>query len=448
MAPAPDPAMVSIRHAGVVAGTVYLAQDYVAGDALDVWMRDAGGALPAHRALGVVRAIARALDSAVEFSVGHGALHPRDIFIGATESDVRITGFGIAQALEEAGAKAPVRRPYAAPERVDGRDWDRRADIYSLAAIAQDLCPEAREAWGPALDRALSEDPAARFATATELANALAGCAVIVTAAEADEALASLPEEPARPMAAPGLTDAMPDGRADVPREPARPLLHAPVATADVDLPLPAKAPVDLGFADVDVELDHRAPAPPAPVMTERPFPWLTVAAVGFAMFVAGGALFYGIGLDRGRQERIAESIARVTPQPDPVPEPPAAAEITPEPLPSTRPVPSPVASPGPASPSPAPGRAAAPERSGARTGTVTVDSRPRGATVTIDGRRVGETPRAVELPPGVHAVLIQLTGHRPVRSTVDVVAGRQTRFAVTLEQLTGIPPGSVRKDR
>ena len=448
MAPAPDPAMVSIRHAGEVGGTVYLAQDYVAGDALDVWMRDAGGALPPHRALGVVRAIARALDAAVEFSVGHGALHPRDIFISATESDVRITGFGIAQALEEAGAKAPVRRPYAAPERVAGGDWDRRADIYSLAAIAQDLCPEARETWRPALDRALSEDPAARFATALELADALAGTPVIVTAAEADAALASLPEEPAVPVAAPVPVYAMPDAPADVPMEAARPFLHAPAATGDVDLPLPAKAPIDLGFADVDVELDHPSPAPLAGVITERPFPWLTLAAVGLAMFIAGGALFYGIGLDRGRQARIAESIARVTPQPNPVSEPPPAGEITPEPRPPTNPSQPQASSPVPASPSPSPARAAAPERSRARTGTVNVDSRPRGATVTIDGRQIGETPRAVELSPGVHAVLIQLSGHRPVRSTVDVVAGRQTRFAVTLEQLTGIPPGSVRKDR
>jgi serine/threonine-protein kinase len=440
--------MVSIRHAGLEGATVYLVQDYVVGDALDVWMRDAGGALPAHRALGVLRAIARALDAAAEFSVGHGALHPRDVFIGASESDVRITGFGIAQALEEAGLKTPIRRPYAAPERVEGRDWDRRADIYSLAAIAQDLCPDARDAWAPVLVRALSEDPAARFATATELANALSGDAVgtadavIVTAAEADAALASLPEEPVAPIAAPAaprMADTVAGEATMTPAEPARSYFPQATALGDVDLPLPAKAPIDLGLTDVDVEIEAPPPAsyPPVPPV-ERPFPWLAVAAVGLAMFAAGGTLFYGIGVDRGRQERIADSIARVTPKADPVPEPPQTPEVTPEPTSTPRPTPA----------APAAQRAAAPERERARTGTVTVDSRPRGATVTIDGRRIGETPRAVELSPGVHAVLIQLTGHRPVRSTVDVVAGRQTRFAVTLEQFNGIPSRSVRKDR
>ena len=56
---------------------------------------------------------------------------------------------------------------------------------------------------------------------------------------------------------------------------------------------------------------------------------------------------------------------------------------------------------------------------------------------MTIDGRRVGQTPvRVPELSPGDHKVLIELTGHRPVSSTVKVVAGEQTRLAVTLEQV------------
>ena len=161
-------------------------------------------------------------------------------------------------------------------------------------------------------------------------------------------------------------------------------------------------------------------------------------------MFMAGGVTFYGIGLERGRAERPADTAARVTPQsePDPVPEPPPTPDSTATtPTPTATPPAIETSSPAPAPPS----RETAPERSRARTGTVSLDSRPRGATVTIDGRSVGQTPRAVQLPPGSHSVVIQLTGHRPVRSNIDVTAGRQTRFAVTLEQLTGLPAG--RKD-
>lgn len=440
VAPAPDAAMVTVRHAGLEGGSAYIVQDYVTGEGLDVWMREAGGTLPVARALGVVRAIARALDAACEFSVGHGALHPRDIFIGATEADVRVTGFGIAQALEDVGARAPVRRPYAAPERVEGRDWDRRADVYALAAIAQDLCPEAREAWGPALDRAMSDDPERRYTSATELANALAGDAIIVTAEEADRALASLPVE-----SDPDLNVDRREGPVEAPvaSTPHREPLISPVAAAapaHVDLALPMKQPLDLGLDDVDVPLEPAILS--AAVPTERRFPWFAMAAVGLAMFIAGGVTFYGIGLERGRAERPADTMARATPQsgPDPVPEPPSSpAPAATAPTPNATPPAIETSAPPP------PSRETAPERSRARTGTVSLDSRPRGATVTIDGRSVGQTPRAVQLSPGSHSVIIQLTGHRPVRSNIDVTAGRQTRFAVTLEQLTGLPAG--RKD-
>jgi hypothetical protein len=41
-------------------------------------------------------------------------------------------------------------------------------------------------------------------------------------------------------------------------------------------------------------------------------------------------------------------------------------------------------------------------------------------------------------MSPGDHRVLIELTGHRRVTSTVKVVAGEQTRLAVSLEQTNG----------
>ena len=69
-------------------------------------------------------------------------------------------------------------------------------------------------------------------------------------------------------------------------------------------------------------------------------------------------------------------------------------------------------------------------------TGSVTVDSRPKGAQVTIDGRAVGVTPVSVPgLTPGAHAVRVQLARHKPVTTTVTVKAGETARLAVTLEQ-------------
>ncbi len=107
--------------------------------------------------------------------------------------DVRVTGLGITQALERIGFAAPTRRPYTAPERLAGARWNRRADVFSLAALvyellsgrrvpgAGDLPADAlsdvngidRSGVRRVLSRALAEDPGDRFDTALAFADAL-----------------------------------------------------------------------------------------------------------------------------------------------------------------------------------------------------------------------------------------------------------------------------------
>jgi hypothetical protein len=77
-----------------------------------------------------------------------------------------------------------------------------------------------------------------------------------------------------------------------------------------------------------------------------------------------------------------------------------------------------------------------------ARTGSVFVDTRPRGARVTIDGRVAGVTPlRLPRVAAGSHDVRIELAGYRTVRSTLVVKGGEQAPLAVTLERLAPPPP-------
>ena len=79
--------------------------------------------------------------------------------------------------------------------------------------------------------------------------------------------------------------------------------------------------------------------------------------------------------------------------------------------------------------------QAAADSRTGARTGTLSVETRPPGATVFVDGRAVGATPTRVSaLAAGQHAVRIELTGYRTVATSVDVKAGADTPLRLTLE--------------
>jgi len=184
------PAVAAPLAAGTDGIVAYLASEFVPAASLDVVVRDEGAAAPAE-ALRIAERLAEALDFAAAVGVCHGALHPRDVLLG--EDEARITGLGVAQAIERAGASAPIRRPYAAPERAAGAPWTCRADVFSLAALVHELLWSRRivglgaEAAasltalpGAALDRlretfarALAERPEDRFETALEFAAAL-----------------------------------------------------------------------------------------------------------------------------------------------------------------------------------------------------------------------------------------------------------------------------------
>jgi hypothetical protein len=175
---------------GIVEVSPYLAMDFVAADSLDIVIRDQEMSAPSD-VVRMATQLASALDLAAAINITHGALHPRDVLISADE--VRMTWMGIARALEEVGSSAPIRRPYTAPERATGATWDRRADVFSLAALVFELLTRRRisgpgdqpsdafadvagvsaDALGKIFDRALAEHPADRFASAGDFAKTL-----------------------------------------------------------------------------------------------------------------------------------------------------------------------------------------------------------------------------------------------------------------------------------
>src|SRR5438034_996396 len=118
------PALAAPLETGIHDVCAYLVQDYVAAESLDLAVRECGPA-PAADALRVAARIGGALDVAAAANIAHGSLHPRDVLLS---SDVtQLTGIGVARALERVGVLPPVRRPYTAPERSAGGEWDRRA---------------------------------------------------------------------------------------------------------------------------------------------------------------------------------------------------------------------------------------------------------------------------------------------------------------------------------
>ncbi len=224
------PSIVMPLAAGLEGHTVYLAEEYVAAESLDIALRHyAPAAL--ETALPFLSQLAGAIDVARARGVGHGALHPRDIFLAPEIA--RATGFGIVQALERLGLRAPVRRPYSAPERVSGATWSTPADVFALGAVAHELLTGKRPAGtgevapiaGKAaeshaarlravLGGALAEDPAARFTSAKALVAALEAAAwheePVPAAAESIRELEVELDRDAAPAPEPGDFDIRP----------------------------------------------------------------------------------------------------------------------------------------------------------------------------------------------------------------------------------------------
>jgi serine/threonine protein kinase len=188
------PSIVEPVGAGIEGTVAYRAEEYVAAESLDIAMRHYAPATM-DKALPFISQLASAIDFARAAGVGHGALHPRDIFV--TPDEARATGFGVVDALERLGLRAPVRRPYSPPERIAGEPWNTPADVFSLGAISFELLTGRRpsglgDQMGPltgaslgphaeavrgVLARAMHDLPAERYATAGAFASALAAAA-------------------------------------------------------------------------------------------------------------------------------------------------------------------------------------------------------------------------------------------------------------------------------
>ncbi len=199
------PSIVEPIAAGVEGTVAYRAEEYVAGESMDVAMRHYAPAT-LEKALPFLTQLAGAVDFARAAGVGHGALHLRDIFV--TPDEARAGGFGVVEALDRVGIRAPVRRPYTAPERIAGAPWSTPADVFSLGAIAYELLTGRRPAGTgeqigvvagdnlgdhaaeihAVLARATDDDPSRRYPSALAFASALeaAGRGERVTAALRD----------------------------------------------------------------------------------------------------------------------------------------------------------------------------------------------------------------------------------------------------------------------
>lgn len=199
------PHIIPLHAVEEAGGFVYFVMALVEGETLGARVRREGPLKP-HEAARVLREVAWALAYAHAQGVVHRDVKPDNILIERGTGRALVADFGIARLVQAPGASGEgelVGTPeYMSPEQASGDAVDGRADLYSLgvvgyfaltgrlpftaasvpALLVQQVtappprldAPGAPRALVAAVERCLVKDPAARFGSGEELAEALA----------------------------------------------------------------------------------------------------------------------------------------------------------------------------------------------------------------------------------------------------------------------------------
>ncbi len=401
-----------IHHPNVVAtldvgddGALYLAMEYVEGDRLlGLWKaaRKRGERIPIGVSLRLMMDALNGLHAAhelkdadgVPLNLVHRDVSPQNILVGV-DGAARITDFGIAKAEQRATVtregQIKGKVSYMAPEQFVAGAVTRRADVFAAAIVLWEMltghrlfradsdaetlnmvlhgtmppaskhAPEVTPELDAVLGKALEREPANRYATAADFADALETCGVKIATgrivASYVEGLIGPAVEQRR-----AILQQVRQGIVPVRRE------HEEVsASKSIERP-PPRAAQPVSDAPADESSVLRTAERPA-----RGNRWLAIVVVGLVALAAAGGIAFG---------RRDHGAARTAPAPQPtatVPTPPATPPVPPTVAPTPVPqshetVPPPVATAAAieradAGVSPAPGTVNRTPRAGRRTG-------------------------------------------------------------------------------
>ena len=122
---------------GTHEGSYYITMEYISGEDLKSFIRRVGQ-LPSGKTISIAKQVCGGLSEAHKLGVVHRDLKPSNIMIDK-EGNARIMDFGIARLIKgEAltGENVIVGTPdYMSPEQVEGKEIDKRSDIYSLGVV-------------------------------------------------------------------------------------------------------------------------------------------------------------------------------------------------------------------------------------------------------------------------------------------------------------------------
>lgn len=204
--------LVQVFDAGDVDGVAFLAMEFIDGLTLNAlatraWSR--GIEVPLNVLCSVIVDAARALHYLHGESLVHRDISPDNIMIGARDGTAKVLDLGIAKPVDSsvtaltATGMLKGKLPFMAPEQIEGREVDGRADLYALGCTLYWALVHERPFAGPTdvallsailmtpapvpstkrpglpqgiddvVARVLAKDRGTRFATGRELAAAL-----------------------------------------------------------------------------------------------------------------------------------------------------------------------------------------------------------------------------------------------------------------------------------
>jgi serine/threonine-protein kinase len=243
------PAIVAVYDRGKAGASPYIAMEYVDGESLKQRVRRKGRLAPAEAAATAL-AVLDALREAHARRIVHRDVTSSNVLVDEA-GRVKVADFGIARmgasALTRTGALLGTSS-YLSPEQAQGRSADERSDLYSLGVVLYEmltgrlpfrgesdlavalqhvsaappnprsLAPDVPEAYAAVVMKALSKQPADRYQSAEEFAEALrtardgghaAPAAVSSGAAESAPAASHPPSDAPVPAATMVAADAL-----------------------------------------------------------------------------------------------------------------------------------------------------------------------------------------------------------------------------------------------
>jgi serine/threonine-protein kinase len=138
------PNIVDLHSVNVHGQLLYVLMEYLEGKSLDALLdEEFGRGMPFSHALPIIEDVAAALGNAHDHNVIHSDLKPANVFV-TTAGRTKLLDFGIARVSRGPllGARMGPRAltpGYASCEMLEGKEADRRDDIYSFACVIYEM---------------------------------------------------------------------------------------------------------------------------------------------------------------------------------------------------------------------------------------------------------------------------------------------------------------------